>query len=95
MNHIKEYEAEHGKEAAKMYAFTLIQIQIIQGMSILHNDDLDDDETQELLGKLSKLSSAQAQMYSKYLDLTDDELQDAMAAASDYMHSETYGETIQ
>lgn len=95
MNHIEEYEAEHGKEAAKMYAFTLIQIQIIQGMSILHNDDLDDDETQELLGKLSKLSSAQAQMYSKYLDLTDDELQDAMAAASDYMHSETYGETIQ
>ena len=95
MNHIEEYEAEHGKEAAKMYAFTLIQIQIIQGMSILHNDDLDDDETQELLGKLSKLSSAQAQMYSKYLDLTNDELQDAMAAASDYMHSETYGETIQ
>ena len=95
MNHIEEYEAEHGKEAAKMYAFTLIQIQIIQGMSILHNDDLDDDETQELLGKLSKLSSAQAQMYSKYLDLTDDEMQDAMAAASDYMHSETYGETIQ
>lgn len=95
MNHIEEYEAEHGKEAAKMYAFTLIQIQIIQGMSILHNGDLGEDETQELLGKLSKLSSAQAQMYSKYLDLTDDEMQDAMAAASDYMHSETYGETIQ
>jgi hypothetical protein len=95
MNHIELYEEEHGKEAAKMYAFTLIQIQIIQGMSILHNGDLDEDGTHELLGKLSKLSSAQAQMYSKYLDLTDDEMQDAMAAASDYMHSETYGETIQ
>lgn len=95
MNHIEQYEADHGKEAAKMYAFTLIQIQLIQGMSILHNGDLGEDETHELLGKLSKLSSAQAQMYSKYLDLTDDEMQDAMAAASDYMHSETYGETIQ
>lgn len=95
MNHIEQYEADHGKEAAKMYAFTLIQIQIIQGMGILHNGDLDEDATHELLGKLSKLSSAQAQMYSKHLDLTDDEMQDAMAAASDYMHSETYGETIQ
>lgn len=95
MNSIELYEKEHGKEAAKMYAFTLIQIQLIQGMSILHNGDLDEDETHELLAKLSKLSSAQAQMFSKYLDLTDDEMQDAMAAASDYMHSETYGETIQ
>lgn len=95
MNHIEQYAADHGKEAAKMYAFTLIQIQIIQGMGILHNGDLDEDGTHELLAKLSKLSSAQAQMYSKYLDLTDDEMQDAMAAASDYMHSETYGETIQ
>lgn len=95
MNSIELYEAEHGKEAAKVYAFTLIQIQLIQGMSILHNGDLNEDETQDLLAKLSKLSSAQAQMFTKHLDLTDDEVQDAMAAASDYMHSETYGETIQ
>lgn len=95
MNHIEQYEADYGKEAARMYAFTLIQIQLIQGMSILHNGDLDEDETTQLLAKLSKLSSVQAQMYSKHLDLTDDEVQDAMAAASDYMHSETYGETIQ
>jgi hypothetical protein len=95
MNHIELYEKQHGKEATKVYAFTLLQIQLIQGMSLLHSGDLDDDETVELLAKLSKLSSAQAQMYVKHLDLTEEEIQDAMEAASDYMHSETFGETIQ
>lgn len=95
MNHIEQYEAEHGKEAAKVYAFTLIQIQLIQGMNLLHNGELTDGEMAELVSKLSKLSSAQIQMYTKYLQLDDDEVQDAMEAASDYMHSETYGKTIQ
>lgn len=95
MNHIEQYEADHGKDAAKVYAFTLIQIQLIQGMNLLHNGDLNDDQIAELVGKLSKLSSAQVQMYTKHLPLDDLEIEHAMEAASDYMHSETFGETIQ
>lgn len=95
MNHLEQYEAEHGKAAANVYAFTLIQIQLIQGMNMLLTNDLNEDETQDLLLKLSKLSSAQAQMYKKQLNITDEDAEDAMLAASDYMHSETYGETIQ
>lgn len=95
MNHIELYEQQHGKDAAKVYAFTLIQIQLIQGMNLLHNGELSDDEMANLVGKLSKLSSTQIQMYTKTLPLDDDAIQDAMEAASDYMHSETFGETIQ
>lgn len=95
MNHIEQYEADHGKEAAKIYAFTLLQIQLIQGMNILYSNELNEEETSELLSRLSKLSSAQAQMYAKHLDIDDAEMADAMEAASDYMSSETYGETIQ
>jgi hypothetical protein len=95
MNHIEQYEATYGKDATKVYAFALIQIQLIQGMSLLHSGDLDEEQEIQLVEKLSKLSSAQIQMFVKHLPVDEQEVHDAMEAASDFMHSETYGETIQ
>jgi hypothetical protein len=95
MNHIEQYEAKHGPDATKIYAFTVIQIQLIQGMSLLHSGDLSEDEEIQLTDKLTQLSSLQLQMYAKHIPVDTQAVTDAMEAASDYMTSESHGETIQ
>ena len=84
-NHIKQYQDLYGEEAAKMYAFTVSQIELIKGFQLLANADLTDEEFNIVSSKLASISSMQASMISSVLDLTNVQIEHAMESASAYI----------
>jgi hypothetical protein len=95
MNHIDQYQEQHGEEAGLVYAFTVSQIELIKGMALLGSGRLTDEEHEIVATKLSDLSSRQTEMLTSLLDLTDEEIQHAMESASAYIEKALSPEPLQ
>lgn len=94
-NHIEQYQEIYGKDAARMYAFTTSQIELIKGFQLLINGDLTDEEFDIVSGKLAAISSMQSSLFSDMLPLTQDQVVHAMESASAYIEKVVSGDPIQ
>jgi hypothetical protein len=95
MNHIDQYEEQHGEDAGLVYAFTVSQIELIKGMVLLGSGRLTDEEHSLVASKLSSLSSNQTAMLTSLLDLTDEQIEHAMESASAYIEKVLSSEPLQ
>lgn len=95
MNHIEQYEEQHGVEAGLVYAFTISQIELIKGMALLGSGKLNDEEYEIVARKLTNISSQQTKWITSFMDLTDEEIQHAMESASAFIEKVLSNEPIQ
>jgi hypothetical protein len=95
MNHIEQYEEQHGVEAGLVYAFTISQIELIKGMALLGSGKLNDEEYEIVASKLTNISSQQTKWITSFMDLSDEEIQHAMESASAFIEKVLSNEPIQ
>lgn len=95
MNHLEQYEEQHGVEAGLVYAFTISQIELIKGMALLGSGKLNDEEYEIVASKLTNISSQQTKWITSFMDLSDEEIQHAMESASAFIEKVLSNEPIQ